>query len=239
MATVVGSSLTATFPVSVSSTAQGGGGATLTIIAGQGQLMSAEHQHRARSSLRISAQGFGDRRQRKPNRRPPCHILGAFRRRHASGDWQHGADSQVVNTNAAGVASVDFLTTQFQRTISPGYLQSLVTATAANTNAVTFYITTVHCPLPLLPGAGARLYANRSPREALYRARCRHGWFLRFGFGIPNVSLSLDSGATNPNFFPTVACNAPGGVVLTSSPGIASCDVDVRPPPRIGDFRRT
>ncbi len=53
-----------------------------------------------------------------------------------------GADTQVPNTNAAGVASVDFLSTSLSTNDTQGFLQSLVTASATGSNTVTFYITT-------------------------------------------------------------------------------------------------
>ena len=78
-----------------------------------------------------------------------------------------------MNTNSAGVASVDFLSTSLSTNDTQGFLQSLVTATAANTNAVTFYITTVSSsPTPsvyfLAPQPGTTV---TGPKEALYPAR--------------------------------------------------------------------
>jgi uncharacterized protein (TIGR03437 family) len=141
-----------------------------------------------------------------------------------------------VNTNTAGVASVDFLTTSPPPTDTQGYLQSLVTASATNTNAVTFYITTVSSSAyvyPLAPNPGSTVTgAEGSTLPGAVKAQV----VSPAGIGIPNVSLTINDGNANPSQFPSVSCNAPGGLVLTNSAGIASCDLVFGPRLGSGSF---
>ncbi len=143
-----------------------------------------------------------------------------------------GAASQTVNTNADGVASVDFFSTNLPNNDVQGYLQSLVTASAANAKAVTFYINTVSSSVYLylkapssgavLTGAEGTTVAGGVEVEILSPA----------GIPIPNVSLSLSDNNANPSLVPTISCDAPGGLALTNTAGIATCNVTFGP--RIG-----
>jgi uncharacterized protein (TIGR03437 family) len=238
--TATAGSLMATFPIEVSTTAQGGGGPTLTIIAGQGQLMLADTSTadgpEYGSSLEVLATNA--------NGTPLAGLPVTFSVPSQDGTLQvngGGASSQVVNTNAAGVASVDFLTTSIPGSDTEGFLQSLVTASAANTNAVTFYITTVTSnPTPsvylLAPTPGTTLTgAEGSTLTGAVKAQV----VSSAGFGIPNVALTLNDNNVNPSVFPTISCNGPGGVVLTGSSGIASCDAVFGPRIGSGTFTAT
>jgi uncharacterized protein (TIGR03437 family) len=234
--TATAGSLKATFSVVVSTTALSGGTSTLTIIAGQGQLMFADTSTAAGpgygSSLQVLASDI--------NGNPIASLPVTFSIPSAGGTLLvngSGADSQVVNTNAAGVASVDFLSTSLSNNDTQGFLQSLVTASAANTNAVTFYITTVSSsPTPsvyfLSPQPGTSVTgAEGSTLPGEVKAQI----VSSLGFGIPNVSLSVSDNA-NVSFDPTVACNAPGGIVLSSSTGLVSCDLTFGPRLGSGTF---
>jgi uncharacterized protein (TIGR03437 family) len=230
--TATAGSLTATLPVEVSTTAQTGGGPTLSIVGGQGQLMLA-------STSTADGPAYGSSLQvlaSDSNGNPIAGLSVTFSVPPSGGTLQlggRGADSQVATTNSAGIASVDFLTTSPQSNDTQGFLQSLVTASAANSNAVTFYITSIpFSPTPtinlLAPQSGVSLTAAEgSTLPGTLKARV----YSSSGTGIPNVALSLtDDG--NPTLVPTVACNAPGGLVLTNSTGTASCDLTFGP--RIG-----
>jgi uncharacterized protein (TIGR03437 family) len=219
--------LIATFPIDVSTTAQGGGGPTLTIVAGQGQLMAID-------TSTASGLAYGSPLQvlaSDVNGNPIIGLPVTFSVPPTGGTLEvsglAGADSQVVNTNTAGVASVDFLTTSLPSDDSLGYLQTLVTASAANTNAVTFYITAVPpSPTPsinlLAPTPGSTLTgAEGSVLPGAVKAEI----FSYAGFGIPNVALGVTDSSTATSLLPTVSCNAPGGFVLTDSSGLASCDL--------------
>ncbi len=234
--TATAASLQSTFSVVVSSTLQSQSAPTLTIIAGQGQLMSADTSTSA-------GPGFGSPLQvlaADANGNPIVGLPITFSVPTALGTLLvngAGADTQVVKTNAAGVASVDFLSTSLSNSDSQGFLQSLVTATAANTNAVTFYITTVSAsptpsiyflaPQPGIPVTGA----EGSTLPSAVKAQI----VSSLGFGIPNVSLSVSDNA-NASSDPTVACNAPGGIVLSSSTGLVDCDLTFGPRLGSGTF---
>ena len=116
--TATAGSLKATFSVVVSTTAQSGGASTLTIIAGQGQLMFADTSTSA-------GPGYGSPLQvlaSDVNGNPIVGLPVTFSIPSALGTLLvngEGADSQVVNTNAAGVASVDFLSTSLSNRTIP------------------------------------------------------------------------------------------------------------------------
>ena len=231
--TATAATLTATFPLDVSTTAQGGGGPTLTIISGQGQLMFNDTSTAAGpgygTALKVLATDL--------NGNPVVGLPVTFSIPSSGGTILvngEGASTQVVDTNSAGVASVDFLSTSVQSDNSLGYLQSLITASAINTNAVTFYITTVSTsPTPsvyfLAPASGTKLTGAEG---SILPGAAKVQVISYLGVGIPNVSLILDAGDVNPSLFPTLSCNAPGGLVLTNAAGIATCDVLFGP--RIG-----
>jgi uncharacterized protein (TIGR03437 family) len=237
--TATAASLKAVFSVVVSTTAQTGGASTLSIVAGQGQLMFADTSTSGGpaygSPLQVLASDV--------NGNPIVGLPVTFSLPSADGTLLlngAGADSQVVNTNAAGVASVDFLSTSLSNSNTQGFLQSLVTATAANTNAVTFYITTVSSsPTPsiyfLAPQPGISV---SGPEGSTLPGAVKAQIVSSLGFGIPNVALSVTDNA-NASFDPTVACNAPGGFVLSSSTGIVSCDLAFGPRLGSGTFFAT
>jgi large repetitive protein len=237
--TATAGSLKATFSVVVSTTAQTGGSSTLSIIAGQGQLMFAD-------TSTAAGPGYGSPLQvlaSDTNGNPIVGLPVTFSIPSALGTLLvngAGADMQVVNTNAAGVASVDFLSTSLSNNDTQGFLQSLVTASAATTNAVTFYITTVSSsPTPsvyfLSPQPGTSVTgAEGTTLPGEVKAQI----VSSLGYGIPNVSLSVSDNA-NASFDPTVACNAPGGIVLSSSTGLVSCDLTFGPRLGSGTFFAT
>jgi uncharacterized protein (TIGR03437 family) len=229
-------SLTATFPIDVSTTAQGNGGPTLTIVAGQGQLMIADTNTAnpgSGSSLQVLASDA--------NGNPIVGLPVTFSVPATDGTLElngGGAATQVATTNTAGVALVDFLSTSLPLNNIQGFLQTLVTASAANTRAVTFYITTVNNSYVYLqsPTPGSTLTGTEG---SILPGAVKAQVVSLSGNGIPNVSLSINDGNANPSLFPTVACNAPGGFVLTNSTGIASCDVTFGPRLGSGTFVAT
>ena len=233
-------SLTATFPIDISTTAQGGGGPTLTIVAGQGQLMFVNTSTvggEFGSPLEVLATDV--------NGNPIIGLPVTFSVPSSEGTIEvsgaAGADTQTVNTNTDGIASVDFLTTSLPSNDNQGFLQSLVTASAANTRAVTFYISTVPLsPTPTVslqaPTPGTTVTgAEGSTLAGAVKAQV----YSVAGVGIPNVSLSLNDSSANPSLSPSITCNGPGGLVLTNSNGIADCDATFGPRIGSGDFIAT
>jgi uncharacterized protein (TIGR03437 family) len=233
--------LVATFPIDVSTTAQSGSGPTLTIVAGQGQLMSVDTSTASGPAYGTSLQVLAS----DVNGNPIIGLPVTFSVPSTGGTLEvsgkPGADSQVVNTNSAGVATVDFLTTSLPSNDSLGYLQSLITATAANTNAVTFYITSVPpSPTPtinlLAPAPGSTITAAEG---SILPSAVKAEIFSLSGFGIPNVALSVTDTSTPANLLPTVSCDAPGGFVFTDSAGQASCNLLFGPQLGSGTFIAT
>jgi hypothetical protein len=233
--TATAGSLSATFTVNVSATA-GGGGPTLAIVAGQGQLLG--------ESTSTTGDEFGSSLQvlaTDVNGNPIADLPITFSVPSMEGTLQvngSGGLSQTVNTNAVGVASVDFLSTTVPAN-NTGYLQSLVTASATNAKAVTFYITTVATSpnvYPLAPISGATLTgAEGSTIPAAVQAEI----VSSAGAPIPNVSLFVNDGNANPNILPAVSCNGPGGLVLSGANGVASCDLTFGPRLGSGSFVAT
>jgi uncharacterized protein (TIGR03437 family) len=236
-ATTTPGSLSANFNINVTGTATGGGGPTLTIIAGQGQLMAADTSTTGGAAYGSHLQVLAS----AANGSPIANLPVTFSVPATEGTLEvngTGGLLQIVNTNSAGVASVDFLTTSLTGNgIQQGYNQSLVTASATGTNSVTFYITTVDSsPSPslyfLAPISGTTV---TGPEGSTVAGAVEVQIISAAGIGIPNVSLFVTS-SENPATFPSAACNAPGGVVLTSAAGIATCNMTLGPRLGSGTF---
>lgn len=235
--TATAGSVTATFSVNVSTSTTTSTGPTLTIIAGQGQLMGTE-------TSTANGPGYGSPLQVLATDaigNPIANLPVTFTVPSSEGTLQvngGGSSTQTVNTNSSGVASVDFETTLLPDNDNQGYLQTQITASAANTNTVTFYITTV----PLSPSPSAYFLAPNSgtpltaPEGTVLPAAVKAQVISASGFPIPNVSLTLNDGGVNPALYPSAACNAPGGLVLTNANGIVSCDVAFGPRVGTGTF---
>lgn len=229
--------LSAQFNVTVASTGQGSVGPTLTIVAGQGQLLGQNNSTTSGefgSSLQVLASDA--------NGNPISGLAVTFTVPAGQGTLQlngGGGLTETVNTNAAGIASVDFLSTQVPNN-STGYLQTLVTASATSAKSVTFYITTVSGSpniIPLaLPSVNPPLVAQEG---SILPAAVKAEIYSASGALIPNVSLIVNDNNVNPNILPSASCNAPGGVVLSGSNGVASCDLTFGPRLGTGTFVAT
>ncbi len=221
--TATAGSLTATFTINVSPEAQGGSNSTLTIVAGQGQLMVAETSTAEGSAYGSPLQVLATDVAGNPIAGLPVTFSVPLYGGTIVAN-NGGALSEVVNTNADGIASVDFLSATLPQNDVQGFFQSMVTASALNTNAVTFYITAVNSsPTPpiyfLAPQPGTTVSgAEGTTLQGAVKAQV----LSPVGYGIPNVSLTVDDGDANSSLLPTITCN--GGLVLTDSAGIASCD---------------
>jgi uncharacterized protein (TIGR03437 family) len=229
-------SLTATFSLNISTTAQSTG-PTLTIVAGQGQLMAEETTTALGPAYGTSLQVMAT----DANGNPISDLPIIFSVPAGDGTLQAsgvGASSQTVDTNSSGIASIDFETTLLPANDNQAYFQSLITASAANSNTVTFYINTVQTtPAPtvnlLTPTPGTPLTGAEGTTAA---AAVKVQVYSAAGIPIPNVSLTLSDYNANPSQAPSLSCNAPGGLVLTNSLGFASCDVTFGPRVGSGNF---
>jgi uncharacterized protein (TIGR03437 family) len=223
-------SLTADFTVQVSSSAN----ATtpqLTIVAGQGQLLLS-------NSSTLGGLGYGSPLQvlvTNASGSPMASVPVTFSIPPSEGTLvvdNSGALTQVVSTNSAGIASVDFQTTGIPGDNSKAFIQTVVTVSAPNTNQVTFYLTTVNgSPSPYVylvaPATGVTL---TGPAGGTLPDAVSAKVLSSSGAPIPNVSLVLNDGNLSPSTNPTVSCS--GGLVLTGPNGIANCNVVFGP--RIG-----
>lgn len=233
--TAAAGGLSTTFAVTISTTAQASG-PTLSIVAGQGQLMVEQ------TTTALGAQ-YGSPLEvlaTDASGNPVAGLPVTFSVPSGDGTIQvngGGAASQTVTTDASGIASVDFETTSLPANATNGYFQTSVTASAASTNALTFYITaipnnavtTVNLLSPsqggTLTGAEGSTLANGLEAQILSAS----------GYGIPNISLTLIDNV-NPAIVPSVSCNAPGGIALSNASGIASCGLTFGPRLGTGDF---
>jgi uncharacterized protein (TIGR03437 family) len=224
--TATAGSLSANFNIDVSSSA-GGSGPQLTIVAGQGQLLPSN------TNTQLGP-GYGSPLQvlaTDASGNPLSGIPVTFSVPPAAGTIvtpNLNGSSETVNTDATGMALVNFLTTNLPSNNTTGFAQTSVTASAPGMNSVSFYITTVsqspgisvyiQAPTPgqVLTGAeGTVLPAAVSVQVASGN-----------GTVIPNASLILNQGTLNPSLYPSVSCNnATGGFVLTAANGMANCDV--------------
>jgi uncharacterized protein (TIGR03437 family) len=136
------------------------------------------------------------------------------------------------------MASVDFLSTSVPVSDNDqGYLQTLVTASAASSNSVTFYVTTVNSEQTSVyfqaPQSGATVTGAEG---SILPAGAKVQVVSAAGKGIPNVALTIKDNNSNPALLPSVLCNAPGGLVLTNAEGTASCDLTFGPRLGSGSF---
>jgi uncharacterized protein (TIGR03437 family) len=219
----------AAYSITVTPAAQGSGGPTLSIISGQGQLMEE-------STNTQLGPGFGAPLEvlaTDVNNNPIADLPVTFKVPSGSGTLffnNVGSPTQIVNTNASGVARVDFLTTGFPSTaVAQGFFQTSITATAPDAKPVTFYNTTYPSGFP--PAAPTLGTAPGTPfpltggEGTVVPAALRVQVISVAGSKVPNVSLYLVDANANPTVYPTASCNAPNGIVLSDSNGVASCDI--------------
>ena|SRR5579872_1136489 len=141
-------------------------------------------------------------------------------------------------TDANGLASANFLGTALQAGYS--FEPATVTATSSG-GTVNFVVTTSLVRLPnggaaapplvelLSPVLGATLSGSAGsvlPGAIVVRVTAESG--AQSGVPVPNVGI-LVADAANPGAPPLGACNGPGGVVLTDSTGVATCDLVLGP----------
>lgn len=225
-------SVSANFSLNISTSTQNSG-PTLTIVAGQGQLMIEQ------TSTLLGPQ-YGSPLQvlaTDTNGKPIANLPVTFTVPSGGGTLQAnggGASSQTVNTNGSGIASVDFESTSVP--LAQDYLQTTVTASASNTNSVTFYITAVPnggTTVNLLsPSVGSTVTGS----EGTTLANGLEAQIITsHGLGIPNVSLTLVDDV-DPTIVPSISCNAPGGIALSNATGIATCGLTFGPRLGSGNF---
>ncbi len=233
--TATAGTLSTVFSLNISTSVQTPG-PTLSIVGGQGQLMvegtSSELGAQYGAPLQVLATDVDGN--------PIANLPVTFSVPSGGGTIQvsgSGASSQIVDTDASGIASVDFASTS----VPPGesYFQTTVTASAATTNSVTFYITAVPnnpndtTTVELLsPSPGATL---TEAADSTLANGLEAQIISASGVGIPNISLTLNDNV-NPALVPSVSCNAPGGVALSNSNGLASCGLTFGPRLGTGGF---
>lgn len=236
------------FSINVTPTAQGANSITLTIISGQGDLMEAS----TNTDLTDTSTGalFGAPLEvlaTDVNGNPIPNLAVTFTVLPSSGTLVLNNVSsltgmQVVNTNASGVARVDFQTIDYQGDAN-GYFQTTITATAPNSNTVTFYNTTYPTSEPPgvypLPPAPATPNPLTGGEGTVLPGAVRVQVISTTGQYVPNVSLFLIDSSSNSTFYPTATCNAPNGLVLSNVSGIASCDILFGPRIGMGSFTYT
>ena len=238
-ATIVGSLVTpATFSVNVTTSAEGAGGPTLTIISGQGELMEASTNtdlgppFAPLEVLATDASG-----NPIPNLAVTFSVPPSQGTLVANNTYQ---SVQTVNTNTAGVATVNFLTTTPPPNDDLGYLQTTITASANNAKSVTFYNTAYpqgQSPsIYPLPAAAGTPYPLVGGEGTILVGAVRIQVVSAAGKEIPNVSLLLSDGNLNPSIYPTATCNGSGGIVLSDASGVANCDVLFGPRIGTGSF---
>jgi len=146
-----------------------------------------------------------------------------------------GGTKQVLNSDPSGVATVDFLAPE----VAPGsdstrgFSQTQVTASAPNTNNLTFTITitpidgpaTIEQEQPPQPGTTISGQVNQTiPGALVFRIISSNGYY------IPGIGINLSTQALNPALYPTAKCNDPtGNGVLSDGTGTLSCDLVIGP----------
>jgi uncharacterized protein (TIGR03437 family) len=225
--------LTANFNITVSTSAGGATAPQLTIVAGQGQLMASETDTQL-------GPGYGSPLEvlvTASNGSPLVDVPVTFTVPASDGSVVISGGlgpTETAYTNSDGIAEVNFLTTSLPTSNSTGFNQTEVTATYTGASPVTFFITTVSevpgaTVRPLAPSPGATLTgAEGTTLPGAIAVQVTSG-----GYGIPNVSLTLNDGNLDPTQYPSATCApANGGFILTNNQGMASCDIVFGP--RVG-----
>lgn len=234
--TATAGALTANFNINVSASAGGANSPLLTIVAGQGQLMIANTDTQVGpeygSPLKVLVTDANG------NPLPNADVTFSTPASGGSIVTTNGlGTTETVSTGSDGIAQVNFLTASVSTNNTTGFAQTNVTATYPGASPVTFYITTIS-QNPDAPGATVRIL---SPTPGATLTGPEGGTLpsavtvevFSGGYSIPNVSLVLNDGGLDPTLYPSATCNAPSGtVVLTTTDGLASCDIVFGP--RIG-----
>jgi uncharacterized protein (TIGR03437 family) len=144
-----------------------------------------------------------------------------------------GGNSQTVNSDVYGVATVDFLAPEVQGPdATRAFSQTQVTTTSPGTNNLVFTITItpINAPATIaqqapLPGATISGQVNQTiPGALVYRIISDNG------YAIPGVSVRLSTQGLDPTVFPTAKCNDPNGNgVLSDGTGTITCDLVIGP----------
>jgi uncharacterized protein (TIGR03437 family) len=147
-----------------------------------------------------------------------------------------GAETQIVNTNSDGVATVDFLAPSVTGTAATqGFAQTQVTASAPGTNNLVFTITTTPIGEPatiqqVQPHVGTAISGQVNQ---LIAGALQYEVISNTGYPIPGVGVILGNGGLNPAIYPSASCSDPSGAgVLSNGTGTITCNLVIGP--RIG-----
>jgi len=237
-----GGALTATFTVIVGEGGGPGGPGGLSILSGNGLVVRENYSTINQEPLVIKLlddQGA-----------PRKDVVVTFAVKTGSGTlnlavgYKSGggavSGSQItVKTNADGTAAVNFTGPSLFGGGS-SYSPSTITAKVANTNQVSFIITTI---ISVLPGGGQApdpLVTMLAPPSTNRRINGKVGQTIpgairlsvvvtagfQAGQAIPGVGVKISTGL-DPAAGPTAECA--GGLVLTDATGVATCDVVIGP----------
>jgi len=206
----------------------------LTLVAGQGQILPAGESSNtgvgSPLSVKVSDQ----------NGNPVVNTAVTFLVTSGQATLSStglGGSSQVVSTDANGVASVNFNTTQ-QLTgsdMARGFSQITVVASATGTNTLTFTITTTPSSPISMPatiqqtqpqiGTPITAQVNQTiPGALIYQV------ISNTGYPIPNVSVRLNTANLDPTLYPTATCADPTGTgVVSDGTGTITCNLVIGP----------
>ncbi len=238
--TATAGGITANYNLTLGSSSGGGTLAgTITIVAGQGQLVGEQHN--------TGIPGFGSpltvlvldtNGKPLPNAQVTFTLVPGLQSGALQAPGQDLGTTVMTTTDATGQAAANFLTTNIQP--GSGYGQSQITAVATNpatglsTNTVTFYLTTYdstssHAVPPTVnisPFQGATFSgASGSTQTAAITAKVSSS----LGVPIPNVTLRiLPNGAGSPG---ATCAGDTGPGISTDATGTVNCDLVFTGPP--------
>lgn len=211
-------------------TAQG-----LTFVSGQGQLLPAGYNTDggiAGSHLAVKVSDS--------NGNPLPNTAVTFLITSGTGtlfSTSAGSTSVTVNSDAHGVATIDFLAPgQITGNDSTrGFGQTQVVASAPNTNSLTFTLTytpqnfpaTIQQTSPMLSTPITGQVGQTLTGALVYQV------VSNTGYPIPGVGVNLSTQTLDPTLYPTAHCNDPNGMgVLSDASGNITCDLVLGP--RVG-----
>ncbi len=202
----------------------------LTLVAGQGQLLPAGDSSNTGVGSPLSVK-VSDQNGNPVTNAAVTFLVTSGGATLTTGGL--GGSSQVVNTDANGIASVDFNTQPLSgNDLNRAFGQITVVASATGTNNLTFTITTTPPNSPpsiqqTQPQIGTPVttQVNQTIQGALLYQVVSNA-----GYPIPGVSVNLNTANLDPTLYPTATCADPTGTgVVSDGTGTITCNLVIGP----------
>jgi len=222
------------YTINVGSLTGGGGsvGDIVTIVAGQGQLISGDNNTTMTGYSPLTVQITNSSGDAVPGAAVTFAITSGGGMLSPASGFSSSATvgkapgSYVITADSNGEAAVNYFAPALN--LGTAYLQSAIVATGPNAATATFYETAgALFPIPsaylLKPSQGASLTGQAGTTlTGAVQVEVVSGQDQL----LPNIAISLTNGGLSPTKYPSASCaTTNGGALLTGSNGTATCDV--------------